>query len=407
MNITGLITEYNPFHKGHKYHLESAIKDTKSDGIVCVMSGNFVQRGGPAIIDKFERAKIAILNGVDLVLELPTFYSVASAEYFARGSVKILDSLGVINNLYFGSESGDIESLIEITKVLVEEPETFKNILKENLNLGLPYIKAREISLKHFLENQKNISFSNIESILNNSNNILGIEYIKALIKLNSKIKPITLKRKGSNYNEKDLNETFSSATSIRQNIKQNNSLDSLSNHLTTETFNALVDLNINKYKFIFEEDIFNYIKYRIVSNNILYENLKEVVEGLDKKLFKEVLNSNSYEDLILNVKSKRYTYTKISRILTQIFLSLDFYNHNELIKEDNLYARVLAFSPKGKEILKLMKKTSTIPIITKVLKNHSNPLLELDINATKAYSLLNPKVHPLSDFLKYPFIKY
>lgn len=407
MNITGLITEYNPFHKGHKYHLESAIKDTNSNGIVCVMSGNFVQRGGPAIIDKFERAKIAVLNGVDLVLELPTFYSVASAEYFAKGSVQILNSLGVIDNLYFGSESGDIESLIEITKVLVEEPEIFKSILKENLNLGLPYIKAREISLKNFFESQKNSNIDNIEGILNNSNNILGIEYIKALIKLDSKIKPITLKRQGSSYNEKNLNETFSSATSIRENIKQNKSLDCLSNHLTTETLNTLLDLNINKYKFTFEEDMFNYIKYRIISNNILYENLKEVVEGLDKKLFKEVLNSNSYEDLILNIKSKRYTYTKISRILTQIFLSLDFYDYNELIKEENLYARVLAFNSKGKEILKLIKKTSTIPIITKVLKNHSNPLLELDINATKAYSLLNTKVHPSSDFLKHPFIKY
>lgn len=406
MNITGIITEYNPFHRGHKYHLDSAIKDTNSDGIVCIMSGNFVQRGGPAIIDKFERAKIAVLNGVDLVLELPTFYAISSAEYFAKGAVTILHNLGVVNNLYFGSESGNIDSLIKITKVLVEEPLTFKNDLKTNLSLGLPYIKARENSLKNFFEN-KDVDNNSITTILNNSNNILGIEYIKALINLNSQIKPITLRREGSLYNEKNLNKTFSSATSIRENIKENKNLDNLSNHLTNETFDSFSNLNNNKYKFSFENDMFNFIKYRIISNNILYYNLKEIVEGLDKKLFKEILKSNSYDDLILNVKSKRYTYTKISRILTQIFLSLDFYDSNELIKDKYLYARVLAFNCKGKEILKLMKKTSTIPIITKVPKNHSNPLLEFDINATKAYSLLNSKVNPLSDYLKHPFIKY
>lgn len=403
MNITGIITEYNPFHKGHYYHLESAIKDTSSDGIVCVMSGNFVQRGAPAIIDKFERSKIAVLNGVDLVLELPTFYAVSSAEYFAKGSVSILNSIGVVNNLYFGSESGDINALTEITKVLVEEPLSFKKTLKDNLNLGMPYIKAREIALKAFFEDTE---INDIPNILNNSNNILGIEYIKALINLNSNIKPVTLKREGSSYNEKTLNASFSSATSIRENMKKNLDFNILSSHLTTETFNLLSNLKDNNYKLSFDDDMFTFIKYRIISNNILYDGLKEIVEGLDKKLFKEILNSNSYSELILNVKSKRYTYTKISRILTQIFLSLDFYNSNELIKQEYLYARVLAFNSKGKEILKLMKKTSTIPIITKVLKNHSNPLLEFDINSTKAYSLLNPKVNPLCDYLNHPFIK-
>jgi len=402
MNITGIITEYNPFHKGHEYHLNSSIKDTKSDGTICIMSGNFVQRGGPAIVDKFERAKIAVLNGVDLVIELPTFYAVSSAEYFAKGAVSILNKLGIVNNLYFGSEIGNVEPLIKISEILIKEPYEFKNNLKYNLDLGFPYIKAREIALKSFFEKDNTI---NIESILNNSNNILGIEYIKALINLNSEIKPITLKREGSSYNEKNLNINFSSATSIRENIKNNNTLDGLYNHLTEKTFDSFSHLHNNGYKFSFEDDMYNYIKYRIISNNILYENLKEVVEGLDRKLYKEIMLSTSYHDLILRVKSKRYTYTKISRILTQIFLSLDFYNSDELLKDEYLYARVLAFNPKGRDILRILKNTSSIPIITKVQKNNSNPLLSFDINATRAYSILNNNLDPGSDYLRHPFI--
>lgn len=402
MNITGIITEYNPFHKGHEYHLHSSIKDTKSDGTICIMSGNFVQRGGPAIIDKFERAKIAVLNGVDLVIELPTFYAVSSAEYFAKGAVSILNKLGIVNNLYFGSEIGNVEPLIKISEILIKEPYEFKNNLKYNLDLGLPYIKAREIALKSFFEKDNTI---NIESILNNSNNILGIEYIKALINLNSEIKPITLKREGSSYNEKNLNVNFSSATSIRENIKNNNTLDDLYNHLTEKTFDSFLHLHNNDYKFSFEDDMYNYIKYRIISNNILYENLKEVVEGLDRKLYKEIMLSTSYHDLILRVKSKRYTYTKISRILTQIFLSLDFYDSDELLKDEYLYARVLAFNSKGRDILRVLKNTSSIPIITKVQKNNSNPLLAFDINATRAYSILNNNLDSGSDYLRHPFI--
>ena len=139
MNITGIITEYNPFHNGHLYHLTEAKSATKADGIVCIMSGNFVQRGGPAIIDKWKRTEMALNNGVDLVIELPTYYAVSSAEFFAKGSVSILNSLGIVNNIFFGSECGNTEKLIKIAKVLTNEDEDFRNILKENLTLGITF----------------------------------------------------------------------------------------------------------------------------------------------------------------------------------------------------------------------------------------------------------------------------
>lgn len=400
MNITGIITEYNPFHHGHLYHLNSAKKNTDSHGIICIMSGNFVQRGEPAIIDKWKRAEMALLNGVDLVIELPTFYALSSAEFFAKGSVSILNGIGVVDNLFFGSECGDVNSLYKIAKVLTFESDEFKEIIKENLGKGLTYAKAREIALIEILKDKS------LNTILSSSNNILGIEYIKAILKLNSSIKPMTLKREGSNYNDNELNSFFSSATSIRNNLKGNNSLKNLENYMPKPSLDILSNLKNNKYPFVFSEDMYPFIKYKLLTNCINFNNILEVKEGLDNKLIKEIYNSESLEEFILNIKSKRYTYTKISRILAQIFISLDNYDFNSLIDENNLYARVLAFNDTGKLILKEMKKKSTIPIITKVQKNHNNPLLSLDIQSSKAYSILNNKYNPLSDFLNSPIIK-
>lgn len=401
MNITGIITEYNPFHNGHLYHLSSAKSVTNCDGVVCIMSGNFVQRGGPAIIDKWQRASMAIENGVDLVIELPTFYALSSAEHFAKGSLSILDSLGVINNIFFGSECGNIEDLSKISNILVNEPLEFKDELKRNLNEGLTFAKARELSLIKVLQDK------NLSEILRNSNNILGIEYIKAILSLKSNITPITFKREGSNYNDKNLSSTFASATSIRNALKSSNSFEGLKDFMPEKSYLILKKLNENNYPLVFEEDMFNFIKYKIVSQCVNFNNLLDISEGLDNKIIKEIYNSNSYEELVLNIKSKRYTYTKISRLLTQIFIGLDGYNCTELFNKDLLYARILGFNNKGKSILKEMKKTSTIPLITKVPRNIDNPLLALDIAATKCYSLLNPKVHHFNDYLEGPIIKH
>lgn len=400
MSITGIITEYNPFHNGHLYHLSTAKKVTNCDAIVCIMSGNFVQRGEPAIIDKWKRAEMALLNGVDLIIELPTFYAVSSAEFFAKGAINILDRLGVVNNIFFGSECGDIDLLYKIARILTNEPKDLKLKIKENLKSGITYAKAREKALIDILNEDS------LNEVLSNSNNILGIEYIKAIIKCNSNINPLTMKREGSKYNDKKLSTIFSSATSIRENIKNGFNLNSLEPYMPSPSLEILKSLANNNYPFIFEENMYRYIKYRLLTNCINFNNLFEVKEGIDNKFIKEIYNSSSYEDLILKAKSKRYTYTKISRLLCQLFFSLDNYNFNELLQDDNLYARVLGFNDKGRQILKEMKKKSTIPIITKVPKNIDNKLLQLDIQCTKAYSILNHKVNPLSDYLLSPIIK-
>ncbi|MGL5087510.1 MAG: nucleotidyltransferase family protein, partial [Clostridium sp.] len=217
----------------------------------------------------------------------------------------------------------------------------------------------------------------------------------------------LTLKREGASYNDKTLSSQFASATSIRESLKDINSFDSLEEFMPKESYEILRNLKDTNYPFIYQNEMFKFIKYKIVSGCINFNNLLEISEGLDNKIIKEIYKSNSYDELIFNIKSKRYTYTKISRILTQIYIGLDFYNPKELFNQDLLYARILGFNNKGKEILKLMKKTSTIPLITKVPRRIDNPLLQLDIAATKCYSLLNNKVDPFSDYLIGPIIKH
>lgn len=396
--ITGIITEYNPFHKGHEYHLQKAKSDTNADGIVCVMSGNFMQRGIPAIIDKWKRAEMAVRNGVDLVLELPLVYSISSAEHFAFGSVSLLNSLGIVDCLYFGSETGNINILDDIAKTLVSEPLEYKALLKNNLDLGLPFHLSRANALNLYLNSH------NLSDVLSNSNNILGIEYIKALITLRSSIIPKTLRREGSSYNDENLSTTFSSATSIRKHLKEK-SLNELISVLPKASYDILHSLISSDYNFVFGEDIFKYIKYKLLTDNRALVNLPDVLEGLENKILKEVISSNSLDELILNSKSKRYTYTRISRILLQSFLNLENFNLLNLSKSPAPYARVLAFNSVGRSMLKDIKNKNNIEIITKVPRNNLSDHMKIDILGTKAYSLLNSKVNPMDDYLKSPII--
>lgn len=396
--ITGIITEYNPFHKGHEYHLKKAKLDTNAKGIVCVMSGNFMQRGIPGIIDKWKRAEMALKSGVDLILELPVVYTLSSAEHFAFGSVSLLNSLGIVDNLYFGSEEGSIGILQNIASTLVKEPLEYRNFLKTYLDSGLPFHLSRANALNEYFNS------NGILSVLSNSNNILGIEYIKALLKLESSIIPKTLKREGSSYNDIDLSSSYSSATSIRNHLKEN-SLKELINVLPKASYDILHNLSSSNYPFVFEEDMFKYIKYKLFTNETSLLKLPDISEGLENKILKEVLNADSLNQLILNSKSKRYTYTRISRILTQSFLNLEEFDLLKLCKTPAPYARVLGFNSIGRAMLKDIKSRGSINLITKVPRNNLCDHMKIDILGTKAYSLLNPNINPMDDYLKGPVI--
>ncbi|MFA6941947.1 MAG: nucleotidyltransferase [Clostridiaceae bacterium] len=396
MKVCGIISEYNPFHNGHKFQIDKTRDITRSSVFVAVMSGNFTQRGEAAAIDKWNRAKSALSCGINLVIELPVLYSVSSAEIFSFGGVSLLNSLNVIDYISFGSESGDIISLQKIAEVLSTETEDYKAKLKEELDKGLPFHKSRENALSDLLD-------ENLLREMSNPNNILGIEYMKSLIRLNSKIKPVTIKRIGAGFNQLNITENYSSASGIRKVLYDNQSIDLIKNNMPEKAFNMLNDLKRRGYSFTDMDKIIPYIRYKLYMNCNGIKNIPEVIEGLDRKIIKEI-DKNSFDELVMAVKSKRYTYTRIARILTQYFIGFENYDIKAMRKKPCPYARILGADEKGRKLIRLIKEKSSIPIINK-LPGKLDDVLDLEVKSTKAYSLINKNISPIDDYLKKPII--
>lgn len=399
MKITGIITEYNPFHLGHEFHLNSSKELTNCDGVICVMSGNFVQRGLPALIDKWTRASMALNAGVDLVVELPTLYAISSAEYFSFGAVSLLNQLNVVDNICFGSESGNINLIKDISQILVNEPKEFKDLLKAELALGYPFAKARSNALLKYI-NPSEDSTEDLESILNSSNNILAIEYCKSLYRLNSNISPVTIKRLGSNYNDENLPlYSFASASAIRNNIYSTETSEDYKKFMPAYALKLLDNCSYSNL-----DKMFEYIKYKILSDPSCLNKIPEAGEGLNNKIISSLNEAKSFHDFIMLCKSKRYSYTRINRVLCQCFLGLNE-EHISLRKEAPTYLRVLGLNDTGAKILKEIKKNSSINIVNKISKYNRNLMLDLDIKATNLYSLLNSQVNLNSDYTTSPII--
>jgi predicted nucleotidyltransferase len=361
MKTMAVICEYNPFHNGHKYQLIHHKEVLGADTVICLMSGSFVQRGAPAIYDKWTRAKDAILNGADLVIELPVVYSAQSAQRFAQGAVKLLDKLGVVDFLSFGSECGDIEALTKVAKVTVGEE--FDSLVEERLKTGISYPAARTQVLKeHYPELNENL--------ISTPNNILSIEYIKSLNEINSAIEPRTLLR----------NQNFASASEIRAKIYSN------------ESVSALVPTEIRKIYNVKTFDNLVLYHFRKESSKAL-QKICDMAEGLENKFKKASHTATSYEELAEAVKSKRYTRTRINRICVNALLGIEDW-HTELKPQ---YARILAFNSRGQELLAKMKKVSEVPIITKVADAAPDTedfkiMFEKDLLSTDIYSILTNK---------------
>ncbi|MGH4119970.1 nucleotidyltransferase [Clostridium sp.] len=405
MNISGIIVEYNPLHNGHLYHINKTKELTNSDVLICVMSGNFAQRGIPSTMDKWTKTKMALNNGVDLVLELPTIYSVSSAEFFSYGAVSLLNSLGVVDNICFGSEQGDIDPINSISNILSNEPLEFKLLLKSHLSKGNVFPLARANALYDYLKNSKfDMSSALFHKFLNSSNNILGIEYCKSLIKLNSSITPYTLKREGASFKSNILNDEFSSATAIRKFIKENGALDKLKGHLPNSVLAEIQNLYSKNYKFTFEDSMFPYIKHKCLTSKNSLVNLPDVSEGLHNKIITSLQNNINYSNALEDMKSRRYTYTRLSRILCQYFIGFDGFDTEKLRSISCPYARVLGFNSNGKSILKSIKSNSNIPLYTKLPKVQGETL-KLDIQSTAAYSIINSNLTYNSDYLISPII--
>lgn len=358
MKTMAVICEYNPFHNGHKYQLEEHKKELGVDAVICLMSGSFVQRGAPAIYDKWTRATDAIKNGADLVLELPVVYSAQSAQRFSQGAVNLLDCLGVVDFLSFGSECGDIEELTKCAELI--NSHKFHELLEQELKSGLSFPAARGKVL------EKNYPEVDATLILS-PNNILALEYINALKQIKSTIVPKTIKR----------NLQFASAATIREKMSSNEDVSELTPTQTRKPYNSAVFDSLVLYNFRKESPI-------------ALQQICDMTEGLENKFKKASQTSTTCNELADAVKSKRYTRTRIDRIIVNSLLG----TRDEDTKISPQYARVLAFNSIGQEILSRMKKTSSVPVITKVAD--ANPtssdfklMLEKDILATDIYSVL------------------
>lgn len=391
-NVLGIVAEYNPFHNGHLHHLIESQKLTDSDYTIAVMSGSFTQRGDVSIIDKWSKAQMAIENGVDLVIELPTIYAISSAENFASGAIKLLDSLGIVDFVSFGSECNNISILSEVTDVLTNEPPEYKTLLTHELSRGVSFPKARERALMMYLNDIRKYA-----NILSSSNNILGIEYLKALDKQNSKIQPITIKREGSAYNDDSipLNSKFASATSIR-NLCHSHDISILKNFMPESSFSILKDCLENGHivRNISEFDKLIIFTLRKMSTDEIAD-LPDVSEGLEFAIKSAVNQCNTTAELLSIINTKRYTQTRLKRILLYALLGITK-KDMQISKSIKPYIRILGFNDKGRELIseisKHNRKLTIISSVKKFMDGNSNKnlklMLEKDIWATNVYTL-------------------
>ncbi|MCI8999766.1 MAG: nucleotidyltransferase [Clostridia bacterium] len=388
--VLGIIAEYNPFHNGHLYHLTESKKAVNAGYTVAIMSGNFVQRGDTSLTNKWIKTKMALQNGVDLVIELPTIYSVSSAENFASGSIKILNSLKIVDYLSFGTELCDVNLLNEFAEVLHTEPKEYVSILNHELGKGFSFPKARENALLMYLNDIRRYA-----NILSSPNNILAIEYLKALKQENSNIIPFSIKRNKVDYNSTEIVDGFASATAIRK-IALTNDVWSLRKAMPMPSFDLMYDQlragktvpNLSRFE---HEIIYNLRKMTLEE----IADLPDVSEGLENLIKNAASSCNTISELVSIIKSKRYTETRIRRILVYCLLNItkkDMLNS----KKANPYVRVLGFNVRGKELISAIAHSNPkLDIITsprRYLDESNNKILkamlEKDIFATDIYTL-------------------
>ena len=414
MKAVGLVTEYNPFHNGHLYHLNKAMELTGADISVAVMSGDFVQRGEPAVLDKYTRTSMALNSGVNLVVELPVNYAVSSAESFAAGALKVLDYVKA-DSIAFGSESGDIERLSKLAHILCDNEDTlYKEISKYTAN-GISYAAARQKVVEKLTD-------KDTAAMLTSSNNILAVEYLKAIIKNNYAIKPYTVQRQGDSYNDTDIRSEYASATALRENLKADNIseyipvkagliLSSNTNYIypddITETlFTRLLDILFasNYDKNVFIENV---MQYPDVSKEIAGRLYKSAMDMITRTVPQRSESKDnwafSFGSLCEHIKTKEVPLSRIKRALVRITLGLD---KKHMEKYSNApYIRVLGFDKKGQEYLSYIRKTVEVPLITKTA-DYKEMLLD-DIHAANIYNMMvagKYGVKELGDFVRGPF---
>lgn len=423
MRVAGIIAEYNPMHNGHIYHLQKTKEISKADFVIAVMSGNFTQRGEPAIIDKWERSRIAVLNGADLVLEMPFVYATGSAPDFAYGGIEILEGLGIVDAVSFGSESADIDKLEQIACFLKNESPAFKQHLKRHLDRGISFPAARQIAVEECLGNDSG-------SLLMTPNDILAVEYLKYVRTMT----PVVIKRQGSYSSAKlpsemDIDSALEaehtgcvemirnadpaaavSAKAVRKAVAEGG-IDQIRPFVPDDSCEALFAAYGPGVTSALKRKYFDLLRMVILSYE--KEELRQIRgmdEGMENRIKKEIRMHADYESFADALKSKRYTRTKIDRLLLHVLAGLkkcDCISSNMIgSKSVDIYTRVLAFNEKGAFLLKKSAEVSAIPVITNINKNAGFPeIAKYDIKAADLYNLLFGRdLYKYSDYVKRPF---
>ena len=386
MKIGGIVAEYNPFHNGHKYQLQKSVETGELTHTVAVMSSNYVQRGEAAIVSKWARAEMAVRNGIDLVIELPTLWSTSYAQRFAEGAVSLLDALGCVDTLSFGSECGNIEELIACKNAI--NSEEVNERLKENLDIGLGFATARAEALRSVCGNR-------FFDILDGANNTLGIEYLNALDRLGSDIVPMTIKRKGAQHDSIMRNENFASASEIRKMLRDGNK--EWENYVpmsVAEVYNREVEKE--QAPCLNEKLEFSIL---CCMRQLSAEDIglsPDISEGIEYRIHDAALKARTLDELYALAKTKRYSHARIRRIVLHAFMGFvaDDYKGNPP------YIHVLAMNDKGKEILKEAKEKAKLPIVTKAsdfdeLDDYGRHVFSLEDMCTDVFSLSSPAILP------------
>ncbi len=394
MKTVGIIAEYNPFHNGHAYQIAKAKELTGANYCIVVMSGNFVQRGAPAVMDKGLRAKAALLGGADLVIELPLHYACASAEYFASGAVALLDRLGVCDALCFGSESGDLEALSGLCDALLTETETFQSLLKKFLNAGASYPRAREEALRAAAP-----WLAESLPLLHSPNNILGLEYLKALKKRNSSLKPVTVLRRGSGYHDSFLHENrYASALAIRETFADGADLDACRHQIPPAAYELLRDA-FGKTFPVLARDFSPLLFYKLIETLkdgfTDYFDINRAFSDRICRLFPARMDGMDFDAFCELLKTKNTTYTKVARNLLHVLLNIKQADLDAFCGGDFVYyARILGFCKKSAPLLSAIRTNASIPLLSRladagqcIVSENGLKMLEQNIQADHIYA--------------------
>jgi predicted nucleotidyltransferase len=431
MNVAGLIVEYNPFHNGHMYHLQESISHSGADYTIAVMSGHFLQRGAPALVDKWCRASMAVAAGVDLILELPYAYCAQSAETFAHGAVSILEATGMVTHLCFGSEEDTIDPMLVIAKFLAVEPPEYQSMLREYLNIGHSYPAARQEALLRYRRDNSDITLKSVpanklKDIMGKPNAILAIEYLKALFRSNSTIQPVLIPRIGASYHDTTFSSgSIASATAIRtvlENSLQEGSYNDVLTPLRSVMPPATVAVMQSAFDLgrgpVFSRDFSTIILSLLRrKNTVSLEGIADIREGMEYRIQQAAQKSGTLGEILQRSKTKRYPQTTLQRIMFHVLLGYTQKDASLFSDFGPQYIRVLGFSEKGQILLKQMKKSASLPILQRIAPalprlatNHPilERMLQLDMNATDLYTLAfaNPTERYSGQDMTHPVVR-